>query len=229
MRWSRPWHSSLRAGAGALLLLCAGAALAQSAVRLYGREAIPFEDDGRFQEAGAVFTSWSLFLPCNPLWLGAERTQDLARLHSAYRNFAAVSGVRHAAVWFTRPASEELDVERSVRYCEKFGLLPSGGPYVVVTTVHPDRWQKSGGEGQADDPLLVLAFAGVRAADSAVLLTQLNDQLQQKQLSAQALNHRRFYLAWLNALGGVCSYLRDLKVSVSIKVVSLEKASVCPG
>ncbi|MEJ8838579.1 hypothetical protein [Ramlibacter sp. AN1133] len=229
MRRSTPWHLLLSCAVAAVLCVLQGAALAQSAVRLYGREAIPFEDDGRFQEAGAVFTSWSLFLPCNPLWLGAERTQDLARLQSAYRNFATVSGVRHAAVWFTRPASEELDVERAARYCEKFGLLPSGGPYVVVTTVHPDRWQKAGAEGQADDPLLVLSFAGVRAADSALLLTQLNDQLQLKQLSAQALNHRRFYLAWLNALGGVCSYLRDLKVSVSIKVVSLEKASVCPG
>jgi hypothetical protein len=229
MRWSRPWHLSVRCLLGIALLLLAATAAAQTAVRLYGREAIPFEDDGRFQEAGAVFTSWSLFLPCNPLWLAAERKEELARLQSAYRNFAIVSGVRHAAVWFTRPASEELDVERAARYCEKFGLLPSGGPYVAVTTVHPDRWQKASAEGQADDPLLVLSFAGVRAADSAVLLTQLNDQLQQKQLSAQALNHRRFYLAWVNALGGVCSYLRDLKVSVSIKVVSLEKASVCPG
>lgn len=212
-------------------------AKAQSPVRVYGRDAIPFRSDGWFLEEGAIFTSWSLFLPCNPKWLVKGRRDDLVKLYDAYYMFAAVSGLRHAAVWFERkPTSSEekyrvddLDIERSARYCEVFQLPPSGGPYVVVTTTHPDRWQPSlPTNGNKGDPAIILAFDDLNPGQAIDLLSKLNDQLAKNKLSEHWLNVRRFYLAWSSALESVCGYFRDLKLTLNVKFVSLEKASVCP-
>ena len=35
------------------------------------------------------------------------------------------------------PSAELTDVSRSGEYCERFKLLPSNNPYVLVTTRHP--------------------------------------------------------------------------------------------
>lgn len=223
----------------AALAAAAPGAHAQAAVRIYGSGPIPQVTDGGMLPPNTPFTSWSLFLPCNPTWLATERAEDLARLNRAYFHFAIVSGPRHAAVWFLRPRAAgspadqptsalDLDVERSAAYCDRFRLPPSGGPYVAVTTVHPDRWQPEV-PGQAPaDPLVVLAFEGVGSRQAAELLTELNDQLQRNELSKQALDQKRFLLSWESALAAMCRYFSDLKVSVSIKVVELEKGSICP-
>lgn len=219
----------------ATLLAAAPVAHAQAAVRLYGAEPLPVASP-----TGAPFSSWSLFLPCNPRWLATERAEDLARLNRAYFNFAIVTGPRHAAAWFVRPRGAatpadqpnvigDLDIERSAAYCDRFQLPPSGGPYVVVTTVHPDRWQPAAAGQPASDPLLAISMDSVPSAQAAELLTELNDQLQRNQLSREALDSKRYWLAWDRALTAMCRYFRDLKVGVSIKVLEIEKASVCPA
>jgi hypothetical protein len=223
-----------------VLLAFPSAAQAQAAVRVYGRDAIPLVADHGMLPPGTPFSSWSLFLPCNPRWLATERSEDLGRLNRAYFHFAIVTGPRHAAVWFLRPraagapgdqpnAANDLDIERSAAYCDRFGLRPSGGPYVAVTTVHPDQWQGEVPGQRPADPLVVLAFDNIGSVQAAELLTELNDQLQRNQLSREALDTRRWWLAWDRVLGGMCRYFRDLKVSVSIKVVEIEKGSVCPA
>lgn len=219
----------------AVLLATAPVAHAQAAVRLYGAEPLPVTSP-----TGAPFSSWSLFLPCNPRWLATERAEDLARLNRAYFNFAIVTGPRHAAAWFVKPRGAatpadqpsvigDLDIERSAAYCDRFQLPPSGGPYVVVTTVHPDRWEPAPAGQPGADPLMAISLDSVPSAQAAELLTELNDQLQRNQLSREALDSKRYWLAWDRALTAMCRYFRDLKVGVSIKVLDIEKASVCPA
>lgn len=228
-------HGAAAVVLAAMLLGAPAAAHAQAAVRLFGAEPLPVTS-----AAGAPFSSWSLFLPCNPRWLAAERAEDLARLNRAYFHFAIVTGPRHAAAWFVKPRGGatpadqpsvvgDLDIERSAAYCDRFQLPPSGGPYVVVTTVHPDRWEAAPAGQPASDPLMVLALDGVPSTQAAELLTELNDQLQRNQLSREALDSKRYWLAWDRALTAMCRYFRDLKVGVSIKVLEIEKTSVCPA
>src|SRR5262245_16045343 len=103
----------------AVLLLRAVAA-AQDPTPVFGDGPIPEQP----------YTSWSLFLTCNPEWLVGKKAEDLRGVFEAYRSFARTTGPRHAAVWFVKAVAGEpggvaanqqnLDVERSVRYCDRF-------------------------------------------------------------------------------------------------------------
>jgi hypothetical protein len=70
---------------------------------------------------------------------------NLKELHDAFRAFGETIGPDNAAVWFwKRPYdpstfTENLDVERSSKFCRAFGLQPSQGPYVFVTSTYPDE------------------------------------------------------------------------------------------
>src|SRR5712691_7252717 len=105
------------------------------------------------------FTSWSLFLVCDPKWLIPGQEAALGDLSVRYKAFGDTTGPNHAAVWFEEAAvipeligledgkailrhriPGSVDVSRNVYYCRIFGLVPSEGPHIVITTVHPDRW-----------------------------------------------------------------------------------------
>lgn len=67
------------------------------------------------------------------------------------------------------PSAELTDVSRSGEYCERFKLLPSNNPYVLVTTRHP-------GAQEVRDYFFA-SLNGLDPGDSSELLAKLTDQL----------------------------------------------------
>jgi hypothetical protein len=124
------------------------------------------------------YKTWSLFLVCNPAWLEPEKSQDLLHLYQQFRIFGRTIGDDHVAVWFWKRRSsaadpnlaENVDVERSVRFCQALGLTPSVGPHLVVTTEYPD-------ESKLPADRAVFELAGLRPADVTKLLRKLTDEL----------------------------------------------------
>jgi len=92
------------------------------------------------------YKSWTLFLVCSPEWLLPQNKDRLTDLYHQFRAFGRNIGAEHAAVWFwirpprwaTDAVIDNVDVERSVTYCQRFKLPPSGGPYVFGTSTYPD-------------------------------------------------------------------------------------------
>jgi hypothetical protein len=128
------------------------------------------------------FKTYSLFLVCNPQWLAPEKSEDLYRLYQQFENFGRTIGEDNAAVWFWKserrahdPAlAENVDVERSARFCLAWKLRPSGGPHLIVTTVYPDESSLSSGlpKGSA-----VYALGNMSPKEISGLITKLTDEL----------------------------------------------------
>ena len=89
------------------------------------------------------YKSWSLFLICNPAWIVENGDKGIEELFDRYKAFGEAIGPNNLAIWFWKkpdvaPTSDSTDVSRSAVYCEKYKLLPSESPHVLVTTQHPD-------------------------------------------------------------------------------------------
>jgi hypothetical protein len=209
-------------------LLPSGPVGAQAPEPVFGDGPVPAEP----------YTSWSLFLPCNPEWLIDKQAEALRKVFEAYRALARTTGPRHAAVWFVKPVDGErgsvaanpqnLDVERSVLYCDRFGLAAAEGPHVVVTIVHPDRWRAdAAGTPVAGDPIVILSLARSAPDDITRLLTRLTDQIRAERLSQQALQSEQYWRGWVRVLETGCHLLDTVKFTVSAKFVSVEKTGIC--
>jgi hypothetical protein len=124
------------------------------------------------------FKSWSLFLVCNPEWLSPERSSDLYVLYSQFRNFGRAIGDDHDAVWFWKSATsssdpslaEKVDVERSAKFCEAFGIKPSSSPSVLVTSDYPDF-------GKPTRNFTVIELGKMPSNQISAVLAKISDQL----------------------------------------------------
>jgi hypothetical protein len=98
------------------------------------------------------FKTWSLFLVCNPKWLDnvvkGNQATDLFQLYRQFQAFGRTIGDDNVAVWFWKSTAvqlptaaliENVDVERSVRFCQAWKLAPTTTPAVVVTSIYPDE------------------------------------------------------------------------------------------
>lgn len=113
--------------------ICSQPLDAQAITPVVGPEKIP-----------AKFKSWSLFLVCNPAWLDPQKGPDFSELYTKYLGFGRAIGDDNAAVWFWRKPAysitpDNVDVERSVRFCRAYNLKPSQSPYILVTYKYPDE------------------------------------------------------------------------------------------
>jgi len=129
------------------------------------------------------FKTYSLFLVCNPQWLAPEKSEGLYGLYRQFQSFGRTIGDDNAAVWFWKEKrhvgadsslAENVDVERSVRFCQAWKLTPSEGPHLVVTTVYPDESSLSAGlpKGSA-----VYGLGSMSPKDISALLAKLTDDL----------------------------------------------------
>ncbi len=204
--------------AGAALLLMTVPARAQAPEPLFGPDqAIPRE-----------YKSWSLFLVCNPEWLLEGRASDLATLYRQFEAFGHSIGPENAAVWFWKtpdrgalfgdaPLAELLDVSRSATYCAKYGLLPSEGPHVLITTRYPD-------DPPGDHSVLTLK--GLKAADIGSLLARLADQvlvtgLDQEELDSE-LSWRLLQDAAERVLAAGVGWIERVSFAIDTKFFKLE-------
>jgi hypothetical protein len=177
------------------------------------------------------FTSWSLFLVCNPAWLDEDNAGRLWELYEQYLTFGRAIGPKHLAVWFwtdktpepspldrhiavttktsatkatLQPAavlSYTLDVDRSIAYCEKFGLKPSESPHIIVTTRRPEisySWKEAGFYTSSNQVVITLANAD--ATEMTVLLTTLADQLLIEGLNQEAIDSKQYWQSWWRSL-----------------------------
>jgi hypothetical protein len=157
-------------GLAILTTLVTERAYAQDSARVAPPEAIPRNQ----------YKTWSLFLVCNPEWLGPEKAPDLYSLYQQFGAFGRAIGDDHLAVWFWKSRiiendpkiADKVDVERSVRFCRKFQLQPSSSPYVFITTSYPDESRLVIPKDYA-----FFELAKMKSADISKLLTKLTDEL----------------------------------------------------
>jgi hypothetical protein len=165
------------------LFLVAGAgterAAAQDKAEVKRKETIP-----------QGYKTYSLFLVCNPQWLehrqGEENSDQLFRLYQQFDNFGRTIGTDNVAVWFwispenkprTKATAEDVDVERSVRFCRAWHLKPSAGPHVVVTSTYPDESNLSAGLPKDS---AVFELGNMESNEISKLLAKLTDELVEK-------------------------------------------------
>jgi hypothetical protein len=216
-------------------ILLAGSLLPQLAT---AQAPTPVFGDGPIPDR--PFTTWSLFLMCNPEWLLGKQASTLREVFWAYRAFGRTSGSRHAAVWFLTsklgadPTSvaadpKNLDINRSVTYCQRFGLVSSEGPHIVVTTKHPDRWTPEVAvPSKTGDPMVVLALGGSAPDDIVELLKKLNDQVLAERLSQRELDSAQYWRSWIRVFENICHRAFDkVKFTVSAKYLSIERTGLC--
>jgi len=180
-----------------LLTACAAIFLAATTARAQAPEPL-FGPD---QAVPRDYKSWSLFLICNPEWLLEGRASDLATLYRQFEAFGHSIGPENAAVWFWKtadrgalfrdtPLADLLDVSRSATYCATYGLLPSEGPHVLVTSSHPD---------DAPGDRSVLKLNGLNAGDIGSLLARLADQVLVTGLDQEVLDSEMAWRLWQDA------------------------------
>jgi hypothetical protein len=150
---------ALRIASVALLLTLAPVdAGSQAFSTLKGKEPIPRER----QFSKDPYKSWSLFLLTNQDWLTPGKSKQISELYEQALAFGRVIGRNHLAVWFWKKdmlawagvprdgliglsgwrspnVVENVDVERAIAFCEKLGLKPSRGPYLLFTTTYPEE------------------------------------------------------------------------------------------
>jgi hypothetical protein len=202
----------------ALLLLPPGLVCAQAV----------WESIGAGQAIPKGYQSWSLFLICNPQWYLAESEQKLARLHERFMSFGRAIGSKHLAVWFWRSSPraggkfgpDNIDADRNAAFCQKFNLLPSGSPYVVVTTTYPDLKA----EGLRREVLIELN--NLPPDDIGNLLAKLADQLFAQKLTQAEFDSEQYWSAWRRSLESIRSvvagFVQKVKLTIDTKVVKLE-------
>ncbi len=164
-------------------------------------------------------STWSLFLVCNPAWILQNGDQGIAELFKQYKAFGDAIGPNNLAIWFWKkpgtPTADNTDVSRSSTYCEKYKLLPSESPHVLVTTSYPDD--------AIPGDHFVVRLNGLDGQDSADALAKLTDQLLVTGLNQSEIDAGDRWRRTLAAVGSAISktgcYFN--KVSFSIKTGAL--------
>ena len=170
-----------------------------------------------------AYSSWSLFLVCNPAWINENGDKGVAELFNQYRAFGRAIGPKNLAIWFwkkpaTKATADNTDVERSSSYCEDYKLLPSEGPHVLVTTRYPND----------PDPgeRFIVRLNGLNAHDSALALTKLADQLVVTGLDQTGLDAsvgwRKVYTAIGSAISATGCYFNKVSFSLRTGVINAE-------
>jgi hypothetical protein len=172
------------------------------------------------------YKTYSLFLICNPQWLehrqGGKNSDQLFRLYQQFDNFGRTIGTDNVAVWFwispgkTRPKeahAEDVDVERSIRFCQAWHLKPSAGPHVVVTSTYPDESDFSSGLPKDS---AVFELGNMESTQISKLLAKLTDELVEKghvESTPEAPQAR-----WVRLLGAVQQTINKFGCAWSFKI-----------
>jgi hypothetical protein len=168
------------------------------------------------------FKSWSLFLICGPGWILRNKDEGVRLLYEDFKAFGDAIGPNNVAVWFWKktgaPTADNVDVDRSARYCQKYHLLPSDTPQLLVTTHFPD----DPGEGDK----FVVSLRGLSASEGANALDKITDQLMQSGLSQKSLDRNAFWSSLWSASGVALSaagcYLNKVSISMHTGIFNAE-------
>ena len=211
--------------AAALFACCLAGMVALCGFRLDGQALAPLS--GPTAPVPKAYKSWSLFLVNNPQWVVAESNDKIKKLYDQFQAFGKAIGRDHVAVWFWSQSNlqdafmyKAVDVIRSAEFCEKLGLTPSGGPYILVTTEYP-------GAGLGNDPSSFLptklehyyyVSLNNKSADEIMqLLTRVADKITSNHLSELNTGSEDYWSGWQRAFEAVRDFLSNRQVTVTIK------------
>ena len=187
-------------------------AYGQDAVEIYGPD-VPIPQR---------YESWSLFLVCNPAWLRANENENLLELWWNFNSFGRVIGRNNAAIWFWKTSSpnfenisEDLDVQRSAAYCQRFKLLPSESPHILITSTHPDEEARM---NALSEQYFVARLNGLDTEETQELVGALADGISTGELQQEDINSRRFWLGLQNVVSNAVSDLGEWVECVSFKI-----------
>jgi hypothetical protein len=192
-----------------------GRACMQDSARVERKEAIPKR-----------YKTYSLFLICNPQWLehrqGDKNSDQLYRLYQQFDTFGRTIGSDNVAVWFwtspgntarTKASPEDVDVERSVRFCQAWHLKPSAGPHIIVSSTYPDESNLSSGLPKDS---AVFELGNMDSNEVSKLLAKLTDELVEKghvETAAEAPE-----ALWVRLLGAVQQTINKFGCAWSFKI-----------
>jgi hypothetical protein len=214
-----------------VLSLVAGAgtewAFARGAARV--RDEKKVQEKAEVERKGAIpkgYKTYSLFLICNLEWLeqrqGDKNSSQLYQLYQQFDNFGRTIGSDNVAVWLwtsagntprTKASAEDVDVERSIRFCQAWHLKPSAGPHVVVTSTYPDESKLSAGLPRDS---AVFELGNMESKEISKLLAKLTDELVEKghvQSAPEAPEAR-----WVRLLGAVQQTINKFGCAWSFKI-----------
>lgn len=168
------------------------------------------------------YETWSLFLICNPEWLNKENSTALFDLYNKFHAFGRVIGEKNVAIWFWKKGTSKswnndlskipnsVDVYRSSSYCTKYGLLPSEGPHILVTTQYPDDLNIG--------DYFAISLEGLNSDGISSLLKTLADQILITGLDQEKLDSERVWKKWGSAIQSVLAKTSNLIKKVVLKI-----------
>jgi len=118
-----------------------------------------------------------------------DKVKDLDQLYKAFKAFGETIGRDNLAVWFWKhkylPGRklDDVDLGRSTDFCSRAHLVPSRGPFIVVTSTYPEQ-ESLGGELPKNSALFELG--AMKPSEVSDLLAHLADQLVANRLPSQA-------------------------------------------
>jgi hypothetical protein len=212
-----PRAQGARAGRLAALAIAGIAALAPlaHAQLIRSPEAVPSG-----QPIPKDFKTWSLFLVCNPAWLGdgAAAKARMTTLHGTFLGFGHSLGTRNAAVWFTTangPAAE-YDGDRAGDFCGTYGLESNRSPYVVVTSDYPSP---VGAPGE----YVAISLTGLDEDNVSAVLGKMADRIRSSHLDKDQMTSDRYWRGWIQVLEDTAAtaghVAKGLTFSIDTKVV----------
>lgn len=183
-------------------------------VRCFGQDRAEVPATGTIPKAG--YKTWSLFLVCNPEWLVPPKASNLGDLYSQFDAFGRSIGDDNLAVWFWKAEkgpklAQNVDVERSIRFCKLFHLKPSSSPDLVVTSSYPD-------EANPPKDFAVFELGNMSSSDLTKLLENLTDQLVlQGKVAAESPNNQAPAL-WVRLLDAAQRAIGSFGCAWTLKV-----------
>jgi len=176
-------------------------AWSQTAEVAVARDAIPWEE----------YTSWSIFLVCNPEWVKPQSTQKLEQLHKQFLAFGEAIGPYHAAVWLAKSDADDgsspksIDIARATRFCQNLKLPPSEGPYLLFSTRYPGQAITGRPATFASDfgNHFILSLNRISADDTTRLLKAVADQLVGGDLNGLDTQSKEYLEVWKRAFQGL--------------------------
>lgn len=128
--------------------------------------------------------------------------KDLADLHTKFEEFGYAIGDDRLAIWFRGPSgASSVDTRRAKDYFDKFGLgkrlLGYGdGPFIVATSVRPDRWNNS-------SPIVIASLKNMSPANVPLLLNALEQDLRNK------VDPNQGRIAFLQVAGELTTFVKN--------------------
>lgn len=182
------------------------------------------EEEAEVEESDPIpegYESWSLFLVSNPTWLHESGAKRIAELHAHFKALGQALGSRHVAIWFWQGGGRRVGAARSTALCKRFGLSLRSGPYLVVTTRHPESvrvTKRDDGSTEPPEKVIAIDLGSLGFADMKRVLGILADAIVHERLDRQKIDSQIYWEKWRGALGSAFAAIQAVTERVSIEL-----------